>query len=167
MATSALINRIFFLSGTRQAVQSASVGGRDERFRVRRVPNETIYFHAKFIDNSRVVRERDPKTRGAQWRLMAATLGGAALLITVLLPSAYTFIAGHELQNLKGKREQLLAERRRLEVDEAKLLTPSRLEQYAENQKLTDPGNKTVYLQGEKSGTEASLHTAPLQQQHR
>ena len=82
---------------------------------------------------------------------MAATLGGAALLITVLLPSAYTFIAGHELQNLKQKREQLLAERRRLEIDEAKLLTPSRLEQYAENQKLTDPGNKVVYLQGEKS----------------
>lgn len=128
---------------------------RDERFRVRRIPGENLYFFTKTIDNSRVVRERDPKARGAQWRLMAATLGGAALLITVLLPSAYTFIAGHELQDLKQKREQLLAERRRLEVQEAQLLTPARLEQYAENQKLTDPGNK-IYLAGEKSGTEAS-----------
>jgi len=89
------------------------------------------------------------------------------LLITVLLPGAYTFIAGHELQTLKQKREQLLAERRRLEVDEAKLLTPSRLEQYAENQKLTDPGNKVVYLQGEKTGMEASLRSSQSPQQHR
>jgi len=158
MATPAFLDRFFFTAGSRQAVRSAPTVARDERFRVRRIPNENIYFFAKTIDNSRVVRERDPKARGAQWRLMVATLGGAALLITVLLPSAYTFIAGHELQDLKQKREQLLAERRRLEVEEAQLLTPARLEKYAENQKLTDPGNKIVYLPGEKSGTEASNH---------
>ena len=159
MATSAFLNRIFFTAGTRVAAASAvgaGVAARDERFRVRRIPNESIYFFAKTIDNSRVVRERDPKARGSQWRLMAATLGGAALLIAVLLPSAYTFIAGHELQDLKQKREQLFAERRRLEVEEAQLLTPARLEKYAENQRLTDPGTKVVYLPGEKSGTEAT-----------
>ena len=157
MATSALLNRLFALTATRDSsrTRTASIE-RDDRFRVRRIPNENIYFFAKSIDNSRVVRERDPKARGAQWRLMVATLGGAALLITVLLPSAYTFIAGHELQDLKQKREQLLAERRRLEVQEAELLSPARLEQYAENQRLTDPGNKIVYLPGEKNGTEAS-----------
>ena len=158
MATPAFINRIFFTGGSRKALGGGAPATprRDERFRVRRVPNENIYFFAKSIDNSRVVRERDPKTRGNQWRLMVATLGGAALLIAVLLPSSYNFIAGHELQDLKQKRESLLAERRRLEVEEAQLLTPARLEKYAENQKLTDPGNKIVYLPGEKSGTEAS-----------
>jgi cell division protein FtsL len=155
MATPAFLNRFLFMGATREAVRANVVPGRDERFKVRRIPNENIYFFAKTIDNSRVVRERDPKTRGSQWRLMAATLGGAALLITVLLPSAYTFIAGHEMQDLRQKREQLLAERRRLEVEEAKLLTPARLEQYAENQKLTDPGNKVVFL-GDK-GQQASL----------
>jgi len=145
------------MGGIREAARATSPDARDERFKVRRIPNENIYFYAKTIDNSRVVRERDPKTRGAQWRLMVATLGGAALLITVLLPSAYTFIAGHELQDLRQKRDQLLADRRRLEVEEAKLLTPARLEQYAENQRLTDPGNKVVFLSGEKSGQEASL----------
>ena len=158
MATPAFLNRFLFMGASREAVRGVAVpAGRDERFKVRRIPNENIYFFAKTIDNSRVVRERDPKARGSQWRLMAATLGGAALLITVLLPSAYTFIAGHELQDLRQKREQLLAERRRLEVQVAQLLTPARLEQYAENQKLTDPGNKIVYLPGEKSGQEASL----------
>ena len=156
MATSAFLNRIFFTASSREAVRGVAAVERDERFRVRRIPNENIYFFAKTIDNSRVVREHDPKARGAQWRLMATTLGGAALFIAVLLPSAYTFIAGHELQDLKQKREQLLGERRRLEVDEAKLLTPARLEEYAENQKLSDPGNKIVYLPGGKSGTEAS-----------
>ena len=161
MATPAFINRFLFTNagavseGTTAKRRAAAQ--RDERFRVRKIPNEAVYFHIKAIDNSRVVRERDPKARGSQWRLMAATLGGAALLITILLPSAYTFIAGHELQNLRQQREQLLAERRRLEVEEAKLLTPSRLEQYAENQKLTDPGNKIVYLPGESKGTEATL----------
>ena len=156
MATPAFLNRFFFTAASGQAVRGASAVQRDERFRVRRIPNENIYFFTKTIDNSRVVRERDPKARGEQWRLMVATLGGAALLIAVLLPSAYTFIAGHELQDLKQKREHLLGERRRLEVEEAQLLTPARLEKYAENQKLTDPGNKIVYLPGEKSGTEAS-----------
>ena len=148
------------MGATREAVRANAAPGRDERFKVRGVPNENIYFFAKTIDNSRVVRERDPKTRGSQWRLMAATLGGAALLITVLLPSAYTFIAGHEMQDLRQKREQLLAERRRLEVEEAKLLTPARLEQYAESQKLTDPGYKIVYLPGEKA-QQATLRTGP------
>ena len=160
MATPAFLNRIFFTAGSRVAVAGASASAfgtqRDERFRVRRVPNENIYFYGKTIDNSRVVRERDPKTRGNQFRLMAATLGGAALLIAVLLPGAYTFIAGHELQDLQQKRDQLLAQRRHLEVEEAQLLTPARLEKYAENQKLSDPGNKIVYLPGEKTGTEAS-----------
>ena len=163
MATSAFINRIFFTAGERESAarassrtQAAAAPARDERFRVRRLPNEGVYFFVKTIDNSRVVRERDPKSRGNQWRLMVATLGGAALLIGVLLPSAYTFIAGHELQDLKQKREQLLAERRRLDVEEAQLVSPARLEQYAENQKLTDPGRKVVYLPGEKTGTEAS-----------
>ena len=160
MATPAFLNRIFFTAGSRVAVAGAPAsafgGQRDERFRVRRIPNENIYFFGKTIDNSRVVRERDPKARGNQFRLMAATLGGAALLIAVLLPGAYTFIAGHELQDLQQKRDQLLAQRRHLEVEEAQLLTPARLEKYAENQKLSDPGNKIVYLPGEKTGTEAS-----------
>lgn len=154
MATPAFLNRFLFMGASRAAVRGVSSAEREDRFKVRRIPNENIYFFAKTIDNSRVVRERDPKARGSQWRLMAATLGGAGLLITVLLPGAYTFIAGHELQDLRQKREQLLSERRHLEVEEAKLLTPARLEQYAENQKLTDPGNKIVYLPG---GQQASL----------
>ena len=60
------------------------------------------------------------------------------------------------MQDLQQKRDQLLAQRRHLEVEEAQLLTPARLEKYAENQKLSDPGNKIVYLPGEKTGTEAS-----------
>ena len=153
MATPAFFNRIFNGASRGGAAGAARTDAapRDERFRVRRIPNESIYFFAKTIDNSRIVRERDPKSRGSQFRLMAGTLGGAALLIAVLLPSAYTFIAGHELQDLKQKRGQLLAERRRLEVEEAQLVTPQRLEQYAERQRLTDPGNKIVYLPGEKT----------------
>ena len=159
MATSAFFNRFPLFGAAREAVRGAAAVPRDDRFRVRKIPNEATFVFTKSIDNSRVVRERDPKAHGEQFRLMAATLGGAALLIAVLLPSAYTFIASHELRDLQQKREYLLAEKRRLEVEEATMLTPARLEQYAESQRLSDPGNKIVYLPGEKTGTEAVLRS--------
>lgn len=159
MATQVLFNRLIPATAGSRANTGVRAGkvNRDERFRVRRVPNESIYFFTKGIDNSRLVREKDPRTAGTNWRMMLATLGGAALLILVLLPSAYSLIAGHELQELRTRREQLLTERRNLEVEEAKILTPAKLEEYAETQKLVDPGGKVVYLPGEKTGTEARL----------
>jgi cell division protein FtsL len=132
---------------------------RDERFRVRQLPNESVFFYMKKIDNSRVVRQQDPKNHRKAWGGMLTTLGGAMLLIVVLLPASYTYIAGHELQALQHKREQLLVERRQLEVQEAQLLSPARLEHYAEVQKMTDPGSKVVYLQGEKGGSLAMVRS--------
>jgi hypothetical protein len=150
--------------GIHKLAQSGAAAGeqpqyqsRDDRFRSRQLPNESVFFYMKKIDNSRVVRQQDPKTHRKAWGGMLSTLGGALLLIFVLLPSAYTFIAGHELQALRHQREQLLVERRQLEVQEAQLVTPERLEFYAEAQKMTDPGNKVVYLAGEKGGSLAMV----------
>ena len=73
---------------------------RDERFRERLIPNETVFFHLKKMDNSRTVLQQDPKNRRKAFGGMLTTIGGAMLLIVVLLPSSYTYIAGHELHHL-------------------------------------------------------------------
>ena len=143
-------------SGETAGRQSA----REERFRSRQLPNEIVFFYMKKIDNSRVVRQQDPKDHRRAWGGMLTTLGGAMLLILVLLPASYTYIAGHEMQALQHKREQLMVEKRQLEVQEAQLLSPERLEHYAEVQKMTDPGSKVVYLQGEKGGSLAMVRNA-------
>jgi hypothetical protein len=159
MAAAAFMNRFggrLVESGTPVPQQQQS---RDERFRSRQLPNESVFFYLKTIDNSRVARQHDPKNHGKAWRGMLTTIGGALMLILVLLPSAYTFIAGHELQALHHQREHLLVERRQLEVQEAQLLTPARLEYYAESQKMADPGNKMVYLAGDKGGSLAMVHS--------
>lgn len=124
-----------------------------EDFVLRPIPNEDIYFFVKDIDNARVVRQADPQARGAAWRLIMS--GGLAvmLLIGVLLPSAAGRIAGYQLESLRQEQQKLLAERSAYELEEARLLSPERLEQIARSQMFVDPApQKVVYLDG-KSGS--------------
>jgi cell division protein FtsL len=125
----------------------------DDEFVLRALPNEEIYFFVKDIDNARVVRQADPAARGACWRLILS--GGLAvlLLIGVLLPSAAGRIAGYQIETLRQEQQRLMAEKNALEIDEARLLSPERLDQIAHRLTLIDPApRKIVYLDG-KDGT--------------
>jgi len=69
-----------------------------------RVPafaNEDIYFYIKRIDNSRVARASDPQSRGTCWKLIGSAGVAVALLVGVLLPSAYGLLAGYQIQSLR------------------------------------------------------------------
>ena len=121
----------------------------DDEFLLRAIPNEEIYLFVKDIDNGRVVRQADPNARGTCWRLILS--GGLAvlLLIGVLLPSAAGRIAGYQLEALRQEQRRLLAERNALEIDEARLLSPERLDEIAQKLSLVDPApQKVVYLDG-------------------
>ena len=123
----------------------------DDEFVLRAIPNEEIYFFVKEIDNGRVVRQADPKARGTAWRLILS--GGLAvlLLIGVLLPSAAGRIAGYQLEALRQERERLLAEKNALEIDEARLLSPERLDEIARKLALVDPApQRVIYLDGKQ-----------------
>lgn len=114
---------------------------------VRNFANEDIYFHIKRIDNSRVVRQADPQARGVCWKMIGSVAGAALLLICVLLPSAYGLLAGYQIQALQEESKRLANEQASLELEEAKLLSPARMEQLARDQQFTDPEpQKVVYL---------------------
>ncbi|MCU1338011.1 MAG: hypothetical protein JWO19_3592 [Bryobacterales bacterium] len=134
---------------------------------VRPFANEDIFFYVKRIDNSRVVRAADPQARQVCWKLIGSVVAAAVLLIAVLLPGAYGLLAGYQIQTLRQDARRLANERASLELQEAQLLSPARMEELARMQQFVDPApQKVVYLDGQPQVAqntglrEASLNTA-------
>ena len=120
--------------------------GRDP-FQLRALPHDDVYMYTKRIDNSRLVREPDPQSRGACW----SAIGAACLLLVLLTgafaPTAMTTLAGYKLEALHGEERRLLEEGRNLELQEAELLSPARLDQLAHKNNLVTPStNQVVHL---------------------
>jgi hypothetical protein len=123
---------------------------------LRAFPNEDIYFHVKVHKNSQVVREADPSSRGTCWKVIGSVVAAVVLLIGVLLPGAYGLLAGYQIQTLRQESVRLATERGSLEVSEAELISPQRMEQLAKEQQFIDPpAQKVVYLENAQSGTVA------------
>ena len=125
-------------------------------FDLRALPQEDVFFYCKKIDNSRLVREHDPKAHGACW----SAVGGAAIVLAllggVLAPSVATTLAGYKLEALRAEERRLIDERRSLELQQAELLSPDNLERLARQQKLVTPSNQQVVrLDGKSEGTVA------------
>ncbi len=119
----------------------------DGSTKVRSFANEDIYFFVKRIDNSGVVREADPKARGTCWKLIGSVVTAVVLLIGVLLPGAYSLLAGYQIQSLKQEAARLQTEQASLELEEAALVSPARMEELAKEQQFIDPpAQKVVYL---------------------
>jgi hypothetical protein len=108
-------------------------------FQLRALPQEDVFFHCKKIDNSRLVREADPQARGACWSAIGAASILLVVLTSVLVPNVASTLAGYRLQALRVEERQLLDEKRTLEVVEAELLSPQRLETLAQGQNLVAP----------------------------
>lgn len=117
---------------------------------VRPFANEDIFFYVKRIDNSRVVRAADPQARQDCWKLIGSVVAAAVLLVAVLLPGAYSLLAGYQVQTLRQEAHRLANERASLELQEAELLSPARMEELARIQQFVDPPpQKVVYLDGQ------------------
>jgi len=115
--------------------------------RVRAFANEDIYFYVKHFDNSDVLREADPQARGACWKLIGSVVAAAVVLIGVMLPSAYSLLAGYQIQALQQEQQRLSTEQASLELQEAQLISPARMEELAREQQFIDPpSQKVVYL---------------------
>ena len=133
---------------------------------VRPFANEDIFFHVKRIDNSRVIRAADPQAREACWKLIGSVVAAAVLLIAVLLPGAYSLLAGYQIETLRQDAHKLVNERASLELQEAELLSPARMEELARAQQFVDPPPETVvYLDGKNDAQVAQnsgRHTARI-----
>lgn len=125
-------------------------------------PGEDVYFYVKRIDNSRVVRQADPKAGRVCWKMIGSVGAAALLLIGVLLPSAYGLLAGYQLQSLKNEAKGLASQQASLEMQEAQLLSPARMEELARMQQFIDPEpQKVVYLDS-KDGPAMALNGRAL-----
>jgi hypothetical protein len=157
-----------FLRKTEVAVEPPSGGRpghllspvRPERdpFLLRALPHEDVFLYSKKIDNSRLVREADPQARGACWSAIGAACVALALLTSVLAPSVAGTLAGYKLESLRAEERRLLSERRVLQLQEAELLSPDRLEKLAKGQNLVTPASgQVVHLEGKPDGTVAMV----------
>jgi len=141
MATLATILRKFDTAGgAPRRVEAAQ----PNPYLLRPLPNEDIYLYTKRVDNSRLVREPDPKAKAECWSTIGAVCAVAVVLITSLAPSVAGITAGYQVEALKQERQRLLDERRTLAVEEAKLLGPERLERLAKAQQMVSPKPEQV-----------------------
>jgi hypothetical protein len=133
-------------SAGRAATRQAKDSGR-----LRPLPFDNVLFFSKSIDNSRLERAADPKARSACWSAVGAAAVLLVLLTGTLVPTLAGRLEGYRLEALKGEERRLLDERRTLELQEAELLSPDRLQQMAVRQNLVAPqAGQVVHLDGNK-----------------
>jgi len=127
-------------------------------FRLRTLPNEDVYFFVKRIDNSRILKQRDPRAARECWSAIGAFAVLAVLLAGALAPTVWGTFAGYQVQALKQERQRLVDERSTLEVQEAALLSPARLEKLAKAQRLLEPApGQVTHLDPRTDGSIAML----------
>jgi len=122
-----------------------------DSYRLRPLPSEDVYFFSKKIDNSRVVRESDPAARRKAWKAGAKGFAAAGLVIILLMPRALSMVAGYQIHLLARDHDRLVNERAALQLEEAKLQSPERLEQLARDLNLITPDPKRVVVLNPKS----------------
>src|SRR5262245_51070074 len=127
-------------------------------FLLRALPLQDVIFYSKKIDNSRLVREDDTKGRGSCWRAIGAAAVIVGLLTGASVPAARTMLAGYRLEALRAEERRLLDERKTLELQEAALLNPARLERLAKGQNLVTPGaDQVIHLDRKPDGAVAMV----------
>lgn len=127
-------------------------------FGLRPLPYEDVFFYCKRIDNFRLVREPDPKAGNACWSAVGVASVILALLLGVLAPNVASTLSGYKLESLRAEQRQLLDERRTLDLQEAELLSPARLDQLAKDENLVTPSaGQVVHLERGSDGAVAMV----------
>ncbi len=144
--------------GAEAATRSHRMRAERHPFQLRALPHESVFFYCKRIDNSRLVRQTDPKSRGACWSAIGAACVLAVFLTSAFAPAVATTIAGYKLEALRLEERQLREEGRVLYLQEAELLSPARLDQLARQNNLVAPSSGQVFhLEGKPEGAVAMV----------
>jgi hypothetical protein len=142
---------------SQRAAREAGRARVDDPFMLRALPNDGVYFYAKRIDNSRIVRQADPAARGECWSAMGAASVLLVLGASIIAPHVGSVLAGYKVEALKQEQQMLLNEKRELEVKEASLLSPERLNDLARAHNLASPGaDQVIHLDGGASQADGS-----------
>jgi hypothetical protein len=158
MATLPAFLRKSETTGLEARQRPAAVRAERDPFQLRALPQEDVFFYCKKIDNSRLVRDADPKARVSCWSAIGAASLAVALVTGVLAPSVASTLAGYKMESLRSEERRLVDERRTLELQEAELLSPERLEKLAKNQNLVTPqSGQVVHLDGDKPESSVAM----------
>ncbi len=147
----------FFRATTAKQSRRETIRAEADPFRLRALPNDDIYFYSKRIDNSRVVRQADPEARGECWSAVGAAGVLLMLGVSLIAPHVGSILAGYKLEALKTERQTLVDQKRALEVTEAGLLSPERLNSLARARSLTSPASDQVIHLDTAASVDASL----------
>jgi len=140
------------------APRPVAVPTKRDPYMLRALPNDDILFYCKKIDNSRLVREADPKARGACWTAIVGAGVLAIVLTGAFIPTVATTIAGYKLEALRAEERRLAAESRNLDLQEAILLSPARLDRLAKDNNLVTPSSRqVVHLDAKSEATVAMV----------
>ena len=123
-----------------QAVRAES-----DPFRLRALPNDDIFFYSKRIDNSRVIRQADPAASGQCWSAVTAMAVLLMIGASIIAPNVAGVLAGYKLEALKNEHQSLIDRGRELDVREAALLSPERLNDLAKAQQLSSPVSSQIF----------------------
>jgi hypothetical protein len=158
MATLANVFGKFFTRELAGAEATSPAFAAEPSTRVRAFANEDIYFYVKRIDNTAVIRQADPASNRASWRMVGMAAAAAVVLVAILMPKGYNVLAGYEIQSLKAENEKLLEEEKILTAKESRLMSPERMAEIAKMQKLIDPApDHIVYLDADSDSELASI----------
>jgi hypothetical protein len=132
----------------------------EQECRLRPLPAEDVYFFIKKIDNSRVVREADPAARRRAWKAGVKGFAAAGLLIMLLVPKALDVVTGYRVHMLAREHETLVNAKAVVELEEAQLRSPDRLEQLARELRLVNPDPKRVVVLNAKTDSALAMNNA-------
>ncbi|MDX2267283.1 MAG: hypothetical protein NW208_04205 [Bryobacter sp.] len=102
-------------------------------------PKEELYFEAKFIDNSQVVRAANPGSVRTCWSAVLSVVSVTVVCAGLMLPSAFRVITGQKIQAERGKGSALRTEIAELQARIAQHSGRKHLEEFAAAQKMVDP----------------------------
>ena len=146
------------VSGASKSQSDARSRNRTEadRFHLRPMPNEDIHVFVKKIDNTRVVREQDPKANASAWRTISMAGIFALMVVGLFVPIANSYLAGYTVTEIEKQNSQLQSQLVRLSVREAELTSVEALARAAKNQRFLDPSPETMVVLNEtRSGAVA------------
>lgn len=156
MATLATLWRGWFTAEEETKSPSRPQNENIGRTALRALPNEDIYLYIKKIDNTRVIRETDPRAGASCWKTIGGFSMGVVMVVGLAVPSAYSLLAGYQIHALDQEKERLTRELSILELEEAQLLSPERLAEVAKALHFIDPAPARVqYLNPGADGTVA------------
>jgi hypothetical protein len=127
------------------AEQRETARAQADPFLLRALPNDDIYFYSKKIDNSRVIRQADPQAKSECWSVVGSAAVLLMLGLSLIAPHVGSILAGYKLEALKQDRQSLVNQKRDLDVQEAGLLSPARLNELAIERNLSKPGSEQVF----------------------